>query len=165
MTANAPQSRPGDAEDAFIASFNMEELSAPDQFFATYFGGGGDESCNGLAAASGGYALAAGVTESGVPSGFASLGTSGGQDGFILSVGLCPGRCPASDRNTAACYRHACRASHTNHPAGIHAAPGDPNTNSEHRPPRGRSAVDANQGINGCWYPRRNTGSNRSNGN
>src|SRR5574340_1153036 len=90
VTANAPQSRSGGGQDAFIASFNAAELAAPDGYFATFFGGGGNDSCNGLAAVSGGYALAAGVTESGAPTGFSSSGPGGGQDGFIVSIAALP---------------------------------------------------------------------------
>jgi len=63
------------------------------------------------------YALAAGVSESGVPSGFASLGTSGGQDGFILSVGLCRRARPLPTATQPPATVRLSRA-HTNHPAG-----------------------------------------------
>lgn len=96
VTPNAAQTRPGGGADMFIASFSSEALASSEQYFATYFGGSADESCNGLAAAPGGTALFGGLTGAGAPAAFTKLGPGGMQDGLIgLISAVAPGSPPA----------------------------------------------------------------------
>lgn len=96
VTSNAAPLQYGGGADMFIASFSAEAIASSGQYFATYFGGGADESCNGLAAASGGTALFAGSTKSGAPAAFTKVGLGGAQDGLIALISVtAPGALPA----------------------------------------------------------------------
>jgi len=103
VTANAAQNHLNGGEDAFIASFNAAALAAPDQYYGTFYGGNGDEACNGVVSADSGSALFVGESDSsGSPAAFSKIGPGGANDGIIaMIVALPPGIVPAATATTS----------------------------------------------------------------